>query len=90
MKKLFEKLIKRLKNLYNIYKSFIILKNAKKYLFKLNNNQRADYQFRIFKAISTRTITKLTKKSPTIIITILTIYIIFVIKAIYTSIIKLK
>ena len=38
LKKKFDKLIKRLKNLYDIYKNFIILKNAKNYLFKLNNN----------------------------------------------------
>ena len=37
-KKLFDKLVKRLKNLYDIRKNFIILKNAKKYLLKLNNN----------------------------------------------------
>ena len=39
LKKLFDKLIKRLKNLYDIREGFIILKNAKEYLFKLDNNQ---------------------------------------------------
>ena len=43
LKKLFNKLIKRLKDLYDTHENFIILKNAKKYLFKLNNNQRANY-----------------------------------------------
>ena len=38
LKELFKKLVKRLKNLYDIREGFIILKNAKKYLFKLNNN----------------------------------------------------
>ena len=38
LKEFFDKLIKRLKNLYNIYKNLIILKNIKEYLFKLNNN----------------------------------------------------
>ena len=43
LKKNSDKLIKRLKNLYDIREDFIMLKNAKEYLFKLNNNQRADY-----------------------------------------------
>ena len=43
LKKLFKKLIKRLKNSYDIYEGFIILKNAKEYLLKLNNNQRTNY-----------------------------------------------
>ena len=38
LKEFLKKLIKRLKDLYNIRENFIILKNVKKYLFKLNNN----------------------------------------------------
>ena len=38
LKKLFNKLTKRLKNSYDIREGFIMLKNAKEYLFKLNNN----------------------------------------------------
>ena len=83
-------MIKRLKNLYDIRENFIILKNAKKYLFKLNNNQRADYQLRIFKMIFIRIIIKLIKKSFIIIITTSIIRIIFIIKIIYISIMKFK
>ena len=90
LKEFLDKLIKRLKNLYDIYKDFIMLKNAKEYLFKLNNNQRADYQFRIFKAIFIQIITGLIKKSFIIIITTSTTRIIFVIEIIYISIIKFK
>ena len=43
LKEFFNKLIKRLKDLYDIREDFIILKNVKEYLFKLNNNQRANY-----------------------------------------------
>ena len=38
LKEFFEKLITRLKILYNIRENFIVLKDVKKYLFKLNNN----------------------------------------------------
>ena len=43
LKELFEKLIIRLKVLYDTRGGFNVLKKIKKYLFKLNNNQRADY-----------------------------------------------
>ena len=88
--KLFDKLIKRLKNLYDIYKIFIMLKDAKKHLFKLNNNQRINYHLRMFKATFIRIIIKLTKKSFIIIITTLITYIIFIIEIIYILIVKLK
>ena len=90
LKKLFDKLIKRLKNLYDIREDFIMLKNAKEYLFKLNNNQRINYQLRIFKATSTRTITELIKKSFTIIITTSITRIISIIEITYTSTVKFK
>ena len=38
LKELLEKLIIRLKILYDIYEGFNVLKKTKKYLFKLNNN----------------------------------------------------
>ena len=38
LKELFEKLITRLKVLYDIRESFNVLKKTKKYLLKLNNN----------------------------------------------------
>ena len=38
LKKLFKKLIIRLKMLYDTRKNFIVLKDVKKYLLKLNNN----------------------------------------------------
>ena len=56
MKKLFEKLIIRLKVSYDIREDFIVLKNVKEYLFKLNNNLRVHYQFKVFKAIFIRII----------------------------------
>ena len=39
-----------------------MLKNAKKYLFKLNNNQRINYQFKMFKTTFTRIIINKIKK----------------------------
>ena len=90
LKKLSNKLIKRLKNSYDTREDFIILKNVKEYLFKLNNNQRANYQFRIFKATFTRTIIELIRKSPTIIITTSITHIIFVIEITYISTMKFK
>ena len=44
-----------------------MLRNAKKYLFKLNNNQRADYQLKIFKTIFIRIIANEIKKTFSII-----------------------
>ena len=35
--------------LYDIYKDFIVLKDVKEYLLKLNNNQRINYQLKMFK-----------------------------------------
>ena len=90
LKKLFDKLIKRLKDSYDTREGFIILKDAKEYLFKLNNNQRANYQLRIFKTVFIRTITGLTRKSPTTITTTSTTRIIPVIETIYTSTVKSK
>ena len=43
LKELSEKLTTRLKVLYNTREDFNVLKKTKKYLFKLNNNQRANY-----------------------------------------------
>ena len=87
MKELFEKLIIRLKILYNTCEGFIVLRNIKKYLFKLNNNQRANYQFKMFKTISTRiTVDEIKKTS--LIITI--IRIISIIEAAFISKIKSK
>ena len=56
LKELSQKLIIRLKVLYDICEDFIVLKDVKKYSFKLNNNQRADYQLKMFKTIFTRII----------------------------------
>ena len=53
--------------LYNTYKDFIVLKDVKKYLFKLNNNQRANYQFKMFKTIFIRIIINEIKKTFSII-----------------------
>ena len=64
-----EKLIIRLKVLYNIREGFNVLKKIKKYLFKLNNNQRADYQLKIFKTTFTRTASGIKKTSSIIMIT---------------------
>ena len=49
--------------LYNIRKDFIVLKDVKEYLFKLNNNQRANYQFKTFKTIFIRVIVDEIKKT---------------------------
>ena len=68
LKELFEKLIIRLKVLYDTREDFNVLKKIKKYLFKLNNNQRADYQLKMFKTIFTRIINEI-KKTFLIIIT---------------------
>ena len=43
LKKLFEKLIIRLKVSYDTREDFNVLKKTKKYLLKLNNNQRINY-----------------------------------------------
>ena len=40
-----------------------MLKDVKEYLFKLNNNQRADYQFKIFKTTFIRIIVDEIKKT---------------------------
>ena len=85
LKEFLEKLITRLKVLYNTREDFNVLKKTKKYLFKLNNNQRVDYQFKIFKAIFTRTINEIKKTSSIIMIT----RIISIIEAVFASI-KLK
>ena len=82
LKKLFEKLIIRLKVLYDTREGFNVLKKAKKYLFKLNNNQRVNYQFKIFKAIFTRIINEIKKTSSIIITT----RIISIVEAIFASI----
>ena len=87
MKEFFEKLIIRLKMLYNIRESFIVLKDIKKYLFKLNNNQRINYQFKMFKTIFIRIIADEIKKT-FLIITITRV--ISIIKTIFILIIKSK
>ena len=87
MKKLFEKLIIRLKMLYNTRENFIVLKDVKKYLFKLNNNQRINYQFKMFKTIFIQIIINKIKKTLLIIIII---RIILIIKATFISTIKSK
>ena len=73
--------------LYNTRENFIVLKNVKKYLFKLNNNQWANYQFKIFKIIFIRIIVNEIKKTLSI-ITI--IRIILIIEKIFVSTIKSK
>ena len=73
--------------LYNTREDFIVLKDVKKYLFKLNNNQRANYQFKIFKIIFIRIIVDEIKKT-FLIITITQI--ILIIEATFISTIKLK
>ena len=87
MKELFEKLITRLKILYDIYEDFIVLKDVKKYLFKLNNNQRANYQFRMFKIIFIRIIVDGIRKTPLV---IMITRIISMIEAIFVSTIRSK
>ena len=76
-----------MKILYDTRKDFIVLKNVKKYLFKLNNNQRTNYQFKMFKIIFTRIIVDEIKKT-LLIITIARI--ISMIEMIFTSTIKSK
>ena len=66
LKELSKKLITRLKVLYGIREGFNVLKKTKKYLLKLNNNQRINYQFKMFKATFTR-ITNVIKKTFSII-----------------------
>ena len=53
--------------LYNTREDFIVFKDVKKYLFKLNNNQRTNYQFKIFKTIFIRIIINEIKKTFSII-----------------------
>ena len=85
MKELLEKLIIRLKVLYDIREDFNVLKKIKKYLFKLNNNQRVNYQFKIFKVIFTRVAGEIKKTFSIIMIT----RVILIAEAIFASI-KLK
>ena len=73
--------------LYNIRESFIVLKDVKEYLFKLNNNQRANYQFKMFKTIFIRVIINEIKKT-LLIITITRI--ILIIETIFVLTIKSK
>ena len=73
--------------LYDIYKGFIMLKDVKKYLFKLNNNQRANYQFKIFKITFIRAIINEIKKTFLI---ITTTRIILIIETIFALTIKSK
>ena len=73
--------------LYNTRKDFTVLKDVKKCLFKLNNNQRADYQFKIFKIIFTRVIVNEIKKTSSI---IMIIRIISIIEAVFILTIKPK
>ena len=87
LKEFSEKLIIRLKMLYDTYKDFIVLKDIKEYLLKLNNNQRTNYQFKIFKIIFTRIIADEIKKTLLIITITRTI---LIIEAIFISTIKSK
>ena len=82
LKEFFEKLIIRLKVLYDTREGFNMLKKIKKYLFKLNNNQRADYQFKMFKTTFTRIISGIKKTFSIIMIT----RVISIIETIFTSI----
>ena len=43
-----------------------MLKDAKKYLFKLNNNQRVDYQLEMFKVIFIRIVINMIKKTSSV------------------------
>ena len=64
-----------------------MLKDAKKYLFKLNNNQRANYQLRIFKTTFIRIIIDEIKK----IFSVITIIrVILIIETAFISTIKPK
>ena len=82
LKELSKKLIIRLKVLYDTREGFNVLKKIKKYLFKLNNNQRANYQLKMFKIIFIR-ITSVIKKTFSIIIII---RVILIIETIFASI----
>ena len=73
--------------LYDTYEGFIVLKDVKKDLFKLNNNQRADYQLKIFKITFIRIIIDEIKKT-LLIITL--IRIISLIEAIFVLTIRSK
>ena len=64
-----------------------MLKDVKKYLFKLNNNQRANYQFKIFKITFIRAIINEIKKTFLI---ITTTRIILIIETIFALTIKSK
>ena len=67
-----------------------MLKNAKKHLIKLNNNQRADYQFKMFKSIFIRIIINIIKKTFLITMITSTTRVILIIEATFVSTIKSK
>ena len=73
--------------LYDIRENIIVLKDVKKYLFKLNNNQRIDYQLKMFKIIFIRIIADEIKKT-FLIITITRV--ILIIETIFILTIKSK
>ena len=73
--------------LYDIREDLIVLKDVKEYLFKLSNNQRISYQFKIFKIIFIRIIINEIKKTFSI-ITITRI--ILIIETTFISTIKSK
>ena len=79
-----------MKILYDTHKGFTVLKNAKKYLSKLNNNQRANYQLKMFKTIFTRITADEIKKTFLIIITTSITRVISIIEATSASTIKPK
>ena len=67
-----------------------MLKNVKKYLFKLNCNQRANYQFKIFKTIFIRNVIDIIRKTSLIMIITSIIRVILIVEAIFISVIKSK
>ena len=67
-----------------------MLRDAKKYLFKLNNNQRANYQFRIFKIVFIRNAINMIEKTSSITTITSIIRIILIIEASFVSTIKSK
>ena len=73
--------------LYDICEGFIVLKDVKKYLLKLNNNQRINYLFKMFKTVFIRVIADEIKKT-FLIITI--IRVISIIETIFVLTIKSK
>ena len=67
-----------------------MLKDAKKYLFKLNNNQRINHQFKMFKTFFTRIVIDIIKKTSLIIMIASITRVILIIETIFILAIKSK